>query len=240
MTGIADIHCHMIPGVDDGAADMETALQMLRMEYEQGVRRIIFTPHFRREYFETSRDMIKARFRELCEQVRMQGIGLELYLGCEFHRQSDMFELSDKERAYRMADSDYILMEFSGADTADTVKRYVTEALIHGVRPVIAHAERYPALRNVRLVRFLVDSGAYIQVNAGAILGNEGWSSRRFCKLLLREGLVHLIGSDAHDIKRRRPCMAQCVSYLERKFGADRAEQLMIDNPGRIIANEYI
>lgn len=240
MTGITDVHCHMVPGVDDGAADMETALQMLRMEHEQGVRRIILTPHFRREYFETPRDVIIARFQELCEQAGTRGFGLKLYLGCEFHRQSDMFEMINQERAYRMADSDYILMEFSVADTADIIKRYVTEALIHGLRPVIAHAERYPALRDVRLVRFLADSGAYIQVNAGAILGNEGWSSRRFCKWLLTEGLVHLVGSDAHDMKRRRPCMEQCAAYLNRRFGEKQAARILMENPEKLIANEYI
>ena len=240
MTGITDIHCHILPGVDDGASDMESALQMLRMEYQQGVRRLVLTPHFRREYFETSREVVKERFQELCALVKAQKIDLELYLGCEFHRRSDMFKLIQDERAYRMAESDYILMEFSPADTPEVMKRYVTEALIRGLRPVIAHVERYPALRDIRLVRFLADSGAYMQVNAGAILGKEGWSSSRFCKKLLKAELVHLIGSDAHDVRWRKPCMAQCASYLERKYGADRAKQLLVDNPGRMIMNEYI
>lgn len=240
MTGITDIHCHILPGVDDGPDHMEETLAMLRMEYEQGVRRIVLTPHFRRGYFETPRAVVKERYHEVKEQVLAAKMDLELHLGCEFHRLNNMAEMLMQEPAFCMAGTRYVLIEFSGSDTPEQIRSSVTELLIHGYRPVIAHAERYPALRDLKHVRFLADSGACIQVNAGAILGTEGWGSKKFCHRLLKEKLVDAIGSDAHGLRKRAPSLGPCADWLCRKFGEDTARRLLIENPQKIITNEYV
>lgn len=240
MAEMMDIHCHIVPAVDDGAADMDTALAMVRMEYQQGVRAVICTPHFRQGYFETSRDTVRTQFQQLEELAGKEFPDLRLYLGCEFHRHSSLIERARADTAYRMAGSDYVLLEFSGADPVSVIRRHVTELLTHGLRPVIAHAERYPSIGKVEQIRFLAESGAYIQVNAGSILGSEGWLVRRFCRKLLQEDLVHLIGSDAHNTVRRVPCIGQCGEYLERKLGTARMQKLLMENPGKLLTNEYI
>ncbi|MDO4299199.1 MAG: capsular biosynthesis protein [Lachnospiraceae bacterium] len=240
MLGITDIHCHILPGVDDGPDHLEESLAMLRMEYEQGVRRIILTPHYRRGYFETTREVVKEKYREVEAQVRASGMELELYLGCELHRLNGMADMLKQEKAFCMAATSYVLVEFSGHDTPDAIRHHITELLIHGYRPIIAHAERYPALRDLKQIRFLADSGACIQVNAGSILGTEGWGNRQFCRRLLKEHLVDLIGSDAHGIRRRPPSLGMCADWLVRKFGEDTARKLLIENPQKIITNEYV
>lgn len=238
MDGMTDIHCHILPGVDDGARNMEETVGLLRMEQEQGVSRLIVTPHFRLGYFTTPRVQVREVFDDV--RARAAELGLELYLGCEFHRQNEMAGWLRQESAYAMADTCYVLTEFSSRDSAGKIRQTVTELLLGGYRPVIAHAERYAAMRDRRLVHFLIESGAYIQVNAGAVLGYEGLRSRLFCRKLLDDDLVHLIGSDAHDCKVRIPRMQQCAQWLEKRYGPEKAKRLLVDHPARLLNNEYI
>lgn len=240
MTGWADMHCHILPGVDDGAKDEAEALRLLHMEYRQGVRQIIVTPHYRLDYFETSRERVRGQFLKMKELAAKELPEMELFLGCEFHRQEGMNARLKEDAAYGMADSSYVLVEFSSMDTMNVIKGYTGRLLTHGYRPVIAHAERYPALRKIDNIDFLIKEGAYIQVNAGAILGTEGWSARSYTRMLLKEDYVHFIGSDAHDTRRRVPCIGKCAAYLQRKAGQMQTKRLLKDNPKKLLTNEYI
>lgn len=240
MNGMIDVHCHILPGVDDGAESMNEAFKLLRMEYDQGVRAVILTPHYRLGYFETERDEVKEKFRELESRLRSVGVYIQILLGCEFHRTQNMAELIRTNKAYTMAGSDYVLVEFSRSDTFEIIKKTVSELLLHGFRPIIAHVERYSALRSMRKIRYMINSGAYIQVNAGSILGKEGICRKRFTRKLLREGYIHLIGSDAHDLRRRSPCMGECETFLKHKIGNSETRRLLVENPLKILKNEYI
>src|SRR5699024_535127 len=107
--GLFDIHCHIIPSVDDGADTREEAVRMLRMEYRQGVRKIIATPHFRRRMFETPLEQIKEQFEILKEDAAGVAGDLELYLGCEFHTNMEMVEMLRTGQIMTMAGSRYVL-----------------------------------------------------------------------------------------------------------------------------------
>ncbi|MCD7735803.1 MAG: capsular biosynthesis protein [Lachnospiraceae bacterium] len=238
--GIVDIHCHILPGVDDGANGMNEAYKLLRLEHQQGVRDIILTPHFRSGMFETDRDRIRERFRELAGNLKNVGIDVRLYLGCELHQCEDMIERLESDPAYTLAESDYVLTEFSEKDSAEQIERCITELLHHGYIPVIAHVERYPAMCDIKQIRHIVEVGAYIQVNAGSLLGREGWHSRRFTGKLLSKGYIHFIGSDAHDLRRRTPCMDECEAFLVKKTGKANAEKLLMENPYKILTNEKL
>lgn len=240
MMAWMDVHCHILPDVDDGAENFLQAMELLGQEYGQGVRSIILTPHFRLGYFETSREHVRRRFERLQNMTAAAIPELALFLGCEFHRQEGMTELLDADKSYALAGSSYVLTEFSGMDTMNVIKGYATKLLTNGYRPVIAHAERYPALRSLENVRYLIDAGAYIQMNAGSILGREGYRTKLFCRQLLKEQMVHLIGSDAHDLKRRKPCMGKCTEHLQKILGAQETQRLLSENPMKILTNEYI
>lgn len=240
MEGMVDIHCHILPGVDDGAERMEEALRLLHMEREQGVGAVILTPHYRGAYFETPRSRVREVFRELQEESRRELPDLELYLGCEFHSRSDGAELIREEECFRMAGTRYVLLEFSGGDRVELMYQRSQELRREGFRPVIAHAERYPALERISNVQALVEAGAYIQLNAGSVTGENGWRVRGRCRRLLKEELVHFVASDAHDRKRRRPDLARCAAHLERTLGAKRAEKLLVLHPRKLLRDESI
>lgn len=240
MRGIIDMHCHILPGVDDGADNYIESLKLLRKEYEQGVRSLILTPHYRKEYFETDRAIIREHFEELNARLPSVGIAMRLYLGCEFHRENDMLKMLSSDRAYTMAETRYVLTEFAGTDQEDIISKYVNALIAGGYRPIIAHIERYSGMRDLNKVEHLIRAGAYIQVNASSILGKEGFKQKGFCKKLLKEGFVHFIGSDAHDLRRRPPCLGECADYLEKKTGKENVRKLMINNPLKMLADELL
>ena len=122
MNKIADIHCHILPEVDDGAKNMEMAMEMLKTEYEQGVRLIILTPHFRNQMFEPDEKTVLTQFERLCREKEKDFPDMELYLGCELHVSMDMVEMIRKRKQLCMAGTPYVLTEFSGGDSKSYIK----------------------------------------------------------------------------------------------------------------------
>ncbi len=239
--GIFDIHCHIIPSVDDGAADIREAEELLRMEYRQGVRSIILTPHFRIGMFETPQEQIKKQFLILKEIAGNISHDLKLYLGCEFHVNMEMLEMLKNGQGTTMAGSRYILTEFSHMAPASYIRERLYSLLLHGYKPVTAHVERYDAVRrHIGFVDEIIDMGALIQVNADSIIGAEGFSAKRFCHKLLKNQMVHFVGSDCHGTARRVPKIGIAYNYILKKFGKNYADKIFAVNPRCILENDFI
>ena len=239
MKNLFDIHCHIIPEVDDGARTMEMALKMLQMEYEDGVRSVILTPHYRREMFETPKEKIERQFALLKEKSEaVIGEDLHLYLGCEFHANTTMVEKLVSGERPTMAGSDYVLTEFSQETDFSFARERIYDLVSHGFIPIVAHVERYPQIRkdfgNLEALR---ENGAYLQVNAGSILGEEGFQAKRFCKKLMKNNMLDFIGSDCHRTDKRVPNLGACAEYMEKKMGKDYMERIFIRNPQKIVEN---
>ena len=149
MKGLYDIHCHILPGVDDGARNMEESLWMLNKEYQEGVRHVILTPHFRYDMFEPHMNIVTRQFMQLRRAAMNIGDeGMRLYLGCELHSSMDMVECLKKGRRLTLAGSRYVLVEFSNGDEKNYIEERVRSLLMNGFIPIIAHVERYKATRN--------------------------------------------------------------------------------------------
>ena len=235
----ADIHCHIIPGVDDGAKDMRTALELLRMEYEDGVRTIIVTPHFRRGMFETSRETISKQFFMLKKEASQLYPDMSIYQGCEFHANMDMVELLEEKKWGTMAGTEYVLTEFSEAHNLVYIRERCYALLCNGYTPIIAHAERYSALyKKYDEIEKLVDMGAMIQMNASSIIGADGFGMKGFCKNIMKKDLLHFVGSDAHNLKDRKPCIGKCTAYMEKVMGKEYTEKILSDNPSLLIEEQ--
>ena len=185
MRDLYDIHCHILPGVDDGAKNMDIALALIEKEIEAGVETIILTPHFRKEMFEPDMEDIWNAYDELLYETRYKNI--RLYLGCEFHANMEMVETLDNDLRPTLADSRYVLTEFAHNSTRAFMKERADALLMSGYRPIIAHIERYRATRkDFDLIEDLIEMGCEVQVNADAIIGRDGLGAQRFCKKLCR------------------------------------------------------
>lgn len=232
MPKLFDMHCHLLFGVDDGPETLEESLALLRREYDDGVGTIYLTPHWRRGMFECPADIRLRNFELLKARAAQQLPGLELHLGCELHVSMELEQELRSGMALPMGSSDLVLLEFSES----AGKRYMLErchaAMGRGYRPIIAHAERYSAIRgDLNLLQRLVDMGVYIQMNAGSIAGDEGLALKWFCKKVMRRGLLHFVGTDAHNSRDRRPNLKKCSRYMERIMGDAYRDQILISNP---------
>lgn len=240
--GYYDVHIHLLPGIDDGADSMETTRQMLEKAYEQGVRFLIATPH----YISGRTADTKAERKQLLEQVKALAKtvapDLEVDMGNELYYSESIFRDLAEERAATLCDSDYVLVEFAVnvpyKELYHAMRRFVEASY----RPVLAHVERYECLyKQEQRISDLISLGTYIQMNTQSLIGGFMDTRASYCRRLLMQGQVHLLGSDAHGILRRPPLMRDAVRILERKGVPEPLlERILYRNPQRIIENKYI
>ncbi len=235
MAQFIDIHCHLLPGVDDGAQTPEQALALLQMAREDGTAAVVLTPHYRGKYRQNTP-------AQLCDVFRsLQAIcpaGMALYLGNEIAYEKDIGEKMAEEQILSINDGRYILLEFDFSTTCFQAADAVSELLGSGHIPIIAHLERYDAfVKNREFVDILLGLGALIQINADSVLGRWGFAVKRFCHWLLKSRRAHFIASDAHDLNDRPPKLGECFQYIQKKYGSEYAAALFWENAQVVLAD---
>lgn len=235
-TGLCDMHIHILPGVDDGAGNMETACRMLQKEYDEGVRKIIATPHFRYDMFEPSLDVVEKRFQKVRQAALEIDEDFEVYLGCELHSSSDMVSGLKEGKRLTMAGSRYVLAEFGHADEKDHIWKRLQHLSLHGYIPIVAHLERYKNVRgDIDFAGEIKKMGVCIQVNTDSITGKDGSAPKKFCRNLMKEDLLDFVGTDGHGMKKRVPEIAKCYRQVAKDMGVQYADKIFIENPKKII-----
>ncbi len=226
-----DIHCHVLPGVDDGSRSMGQTLEMLRIAESEGFRNIIATPHYREGRFQTSGEKIRLKLQEVRRCAAEAGIRVNLYAGREIFYSGALEEHLESLEVGPLNASDYLLIEFSPFEDFKYLRNALENVLGLGFTPILAHAERYQCLvkrwENVEQLRGM---GCEIQVNGDSIVGGNGYKVRRFVHRLLKKGLVDYVGTDAHDEKDRSPRIRKCAALLCKKYGEEYAGELLNDN----------
>jgi Capsular polysaccharide biosynthesis protein len=239
MDGIIDVHCHIIPNVDDGVETFEECRELLKMEYAQGVRTIIATPHFRRTMFETPLDKILQQYEEVKVIAKEIETGIEIILACEYYSDLEMVDNLNAKARPTIGGTAFVLVEFHESVEFTLMRERLYELICNGYEPIVAHIERYKILvENIAYVEELVSLGAKMQLNAESIVGLDGWKIKRFCKKIMKEDYLYVVGSDAHGIRKRPPCMGRCAVYIEKKMGRDYAQKIMIENPQNMLLGE--
>ena len=241
MTQLTDIHCHVLPGVDDGSRNTDKSVAMLRMMYDEGIRRAILTPHYHKGYMEADIDTMRQRFEGLRKAAEADGkaANIELYLGCEVYYYPSAVSWLAEGTVPTMAGSDYVLTEFGYTLDKRSIEDGITGLVNAGYIPIIAHIERYEDLAgDVDCVEGLIERGAYVQINSEALTGSR--RTRRFVKKLLDNEMVHFVATDAHGTGHRAPELARASAYIAKHYGEDYHDRLFDSNPSAILANEYI
>lgn len=232
---LIDIHCHILPKVDDGPDSVEESLKILKDMRRQGIKHVIVTPHYRPEMFEPSMKRVIYSYRHLRDIAYEMGVSMSL--GCEYYRNEQIIDHMDNRKRPSMAGSRYVLIEFSMNDLFPTVRNYVYELVTHGYQPIVAHVERYFCCQKMEKIQELKDMGALIQVNAGSVLGEEGWKLKKFCLELMKKDLIDFIASDTHNTSDRKLNLKKCASYVTKKMGKQYAERIFFNNPLNILKN---
>ena len=232
---LIDIHCHILPKVDDGPDSVEESLKILKDMKRQGIKHVIVTPHYRPEMFEPSMKRVIYSYRHLRDIAYEMGVSMSL--GCEYYRNEQIIDHMDNRKRPSMAGSRYVLIEFSMNDLFPTVRNYVYELVTHGYQPIVAHVERYFCCQKMEKIQELKDMGALVQLNAGSVLGEEGWKLKLFCLDLMKKDLVDFIASDTHNTSDRKLNLKKCASYVTKKMGKQYAERIFFNNPLNILKN---
>lgn len=227
---MTDLHCHILPGMDDGAKDVSESLMLLRREYEDGVRNIALTSHFNSKRISVE-DFLEQRscaFEKLREALKDEDMQFEFKLGAEVFFTPELCDLNANTLC--MGDTSFILIEFPTTHRPHFIRETFRSLNEQGIYPIIAHVERYPFMMdNPQFLYELVAAGAYTQINAGALLKK---SMTKQLLNLIKWDLVHVISTDAHSLDKRPPQMAAAMKLIASKLGKDAAEQIRINGEG--------
>jgi len=235
-----DLHCHILPGVDDGARSFAEAVAMCRLAADDGCEAMVATPHQRRgEWWNADRGQLAALADQLQTQV---GPGFRVHLGGEIHVDSEVLDEIEKLPAgggvLPLAGSRYLLIEFAVAGTETEAVDLIHELAVAGWRPIVAHPEFIPWLAPDReLVARLVALGALTQVTAMSVTGDFGRRPQSDTWALLDAGLVHFLASDSHDTRRRPPGLRRAYDLIAGRWGEQTARRLAADNPRAVVEN---
>ena len=225
---MTDLHCHILPGMDDGAKNVRSAVEMVLSEYEQGVRRIALTSHFLPwenciETFLEKRDGAFHRLKLALDQEEKDVSDLEFRLGAEVLYSPEINTLPIERLC--LEGTDLLLLEFREQAIPFGLEETVFQLQSRGVVPILAHVERYPFVtEDPRWLYRWVAAGGFAQVNAGTII--SGGRLARLAEDWMRWNLVHVLSSDAHSPHRRPPNLSEGLHAVERHLGKDAAQRL--------------
>lgn len=218
---VTDFHSHVLPGIDDGSSSVEESLALLRMEAEQGIRRVIATPHFYPRHHSPERFLEKRRQAEAALREAMaQETGLpELLMGAEVHFFPGMSD-SDILPRLTVEGTDCILVEMPASPWTDSMYRELEQIWLRwGITPVIAHVDRYLGpLRAFGIPERLTRLPVLVQANAG-FFQQPGTASMAL--RMLKKGQIQLLGSDCHNLTSRRPNLGGAVEKIRRRLGEE-------------------
>lgn len=221
---IIDFHSHILPNIDDGSRDVEESIQLLKMLSEQNVKTVIATPHFHANttslpQFLHNREMAYKKLLPLIDDSMP-----EIILGAEVKYYDGISHMDDL-RELCVRDTDVLLLEMTNTRWSDyTVKELVDLACSNKVKVVLAHIERYFSHQSTRTWQRLLDSGIIMQVNATYL---TSIFSRRRALSFLNSGVIHLIGSDCHNVDRRPPYLARAYEIIEKDLGYEKIDDLI-------------
>jgi protein-tyrosine phosphatase len=227
-----DLHTHILPGLDDGLNTEDEAVEFARAAWEDGVRVIVATPHCREGTWDVARADVLAAVEKLRGRLEREAVGVKLEPGAEVHLCPDLVERVRDGRAPTLADNGKtLLLELSLTQYPVELEQLIFELKLAGLEVVLAHPERIRFFQEDRSrYEALVRIGAYGQVTTGSILGTFGSRAREYSLELLRKGLVHVMASDAHDVRRRpprlTPALQAVVPLVGERFAASMAESI--------------
>lgn len=236
---VIDIHCHILPGVDDGAENPECSLDMARLAWDSGTEQIVATPHCCRpdgEFPNFWGAGLQRALQDLRELLREAQCPLRILPGMEVFSTPGLESQLARGELMPLAGSRYLLLEFYFDERGETMNRQLRLVRRSGLIPVVAHPERYEAVqRRPDLAADWFEAGYEIQVNKGSVLGRLGREARRTAWWLLERGLAHVAASDAHSAGIRTPDLEALRSVLARELPWGYVQLLLEENPRRIV-----
>ncbi len=226
---MVDIHCHILPGIDDGPESIEMSIEMAEMAITEGISHIVATPHAS-DRFPFVPELVRQRRDEI--QALFEG-RLQFATGCDFHMSyENLQDIREHPTKYTINQNKYLLVEFADFSLPPSTDQSLHQLHLAGLLPIITHPERNPLVRShpERLYRWL-RQGCYVQVTAQSLLGGFGQTAQRAIERWLDEDCIHFIASDAHNVTSRPLKLREAFDAVAERKGQDVARALFEENP---------
>ncbi len=233
-----DLHSHILPGIDDGAPDLAVSLEMARAWVADGVHVVACTPHILPGMYHNTGPAIRSAVAELQAALDKEGIPLKLVTGSDAHVTPDMLAKLRSGEILSLADTRYLLVEPPHHVAPARLDEFFFSLLASGYVPILTHPERLSWIEtHYNLVQTLFDRGVWMQITAGSLIGKFGRQPKYWAERMLDEGRVHILATDAHEMKRRIPELSRGRDAAAERVGIDEAEHMVVTRPEGVLAN---
>lgn len=233
-----DLHCHILPGIDDGAADLATSLAMARAFVDDGVSVVACTPHILPGVYHNTGAGIRSAVAELQAVLDQEGLPLRLVPGADNHIAPDCAARLRDDRMLPLAGSRYVLIEPPHHVAPQRMEAAFFDLQLAGYVPILTHPERLRWIDSqYAMIEKLASAGVWMQITAGSLAGAFGSRAQYWAERMLDEGIVHILATDAHDPRRRRPDLGRGRELAARRLGDDEARHLVSTRPKGVLDN---
>lgn len=232
-----DLHCHILPGIDDGAQNMEDSLDLARKAVSQGITHILCTPHHHNGTYTNHKADVIVKVAELQRELDLRGIPLTLFEGQEVRIFPEILEEIKKDDIlFCDMENRYLLIEFPSREAPNYALNLLGELVAEGKIPIIVHPERNGTFIKTpnKLIDYL-ELGCLAQLTAPSIVGRFGKTIQETAEKMVEHNLVQMVASDAHHIKKRTFCMKEAYGFIEECYGPGRVEAF--ENVAKAVLN---
>lgn len=235
-----DIHCHILHGLDDGAQNLIDSLEMAKAAVNNGIHKVVATPHHKTSRYNNPKSTIVEKVNELNELLQKNNVPLKVLLGQEVRVFGDFVEDYEADTIVTVNLQNYVLIEFPSNHVPSYTERLFYDIQLQGLTPIIVHPERNSQIIEQPDKLFnLIEKGALSQITASSIIGGFGKKLQKFSFQLIEANLTHFIASDAHNTTSRPFNLAEAYSTIEKEFGIDYVD-LFLENAEDITAGKMI
>lgn len=236
-----DMHCHIIPSIDDGSKNILETIKMAKQAEEHGFSGVFATSHFIQDAHETEKNDIFSKVEGLNYTLKNEGCNLKIYTGNEVYFSSDILDLLKEEKVCTLNNSRYFLMEFPMSGLVLNMEQIIKQVINNGYIPIIAHPERYEFVsKDIKKLLPLIEEGALLQINYGSIAGVYGSTVKKNVTKLIKNNMVHLVGTDAHDSYKIYDVYDKSIKKLQKLMDENKLDKILNENPEHILNDEMI
>ena len=234
-----DIHTHILPAIDDGPTTMTESLEMCRIAVNDGIKKMIATPHVQNGMYDLDANKVLEKIHLLNQLVKQEGLDLVIFPGAEVHLSDRLLDaeiLKESSILTLNGGKKYILLEFPFQWVPSGTEHVIFKLRSMGFTPILPHLERnFKIQRDPSMIRHFAEMGAILQVTAQSITGDFDAAPMKCALWMLKNNLVHVIASDAHSPAGRPPILTKALKVVSDKLGEEAAKKMVLDHPGMIL-----
>ncbi|MCI9063205.1 MAG: capsular biosynthesis protein [Clostridia bacterium] len=236
-----DFHTHVLPNIDDGSQSFEESIQMIKEAYKAGFTAIVSTSHYMEESCHASKSERENLIEQLNELLTVENIDVKIYNGAEAYVSTNLNKLIDNGNLPTINNTKYLLIELPRNSQIIYLNEIITDLQSKGIVPIIAHPERYSYVQeNPNMLQNLIDQGVLFQANYGSIVGQYGKAAKKTLKKLLKNNMIHFLGTDIHSCSSIYNNMSSILQKLTKLIGKDQLKLLSDTNPRMVLNNELL